>query len=141
MFDKRDEAFMLTAIEAAREAESSVKCRSARYWLTEAELLRLQETPPILSCDPTAHAEVRVLRDAGRKLSNYRLVDTTLYSTVEPCLMCVGAIIHARVGRVVYGCPEPKAGALVLYGILEARDLQIIASKCKEECSPQSAEI
>jgi tRNA(adenine34) deaminase len=67
---------------------------------------------PISSHDPTAHAEVMALRAAGEALGNYRLTGATLYVTVEPCLMCVGAMVHARIGVVVYGALEPKAGAL-----------------------------
>jgi tRNA(adenine34) deaminase len=67
---------------------------------------------PISSIDPTAHAEIVALRDAARRVGNYRLTGATLYVTVEPCMMCVGALIHARVGTVVFGAPEPKAGAL-----------------------------
>lgn len=68
---------------------------------------------PITGHDPTAHAEIVALRAAARRLGNYRLTGAALYVTVEPCLMCVGAMVHARVGRVVFGAPEPKAGALV----------------------------
>jgi tRNA(Arg) A34 adenosine deaminase TadA len=68
---------------------------------------------PIGSVDPTAHAEVLVLREAARRAGNYRLTDATVYVTVEPCLMCVGALVHARVQEVVYGATEPKSGALV----------------------------
>jgi tRNA(adenine34) deaminase len=67
---------------------------------------------PISANDPTAHAEVLVLREAARSLGNYRLTDATVYVTVEPCLMCVGAMVHARVREVVYGAAEPKTGAL-----------------------------
>lgn len=67
---------------------------------------------PISSCDPTAHAEVVALRDAGRRLQNYRLPETTLYVTIEPCTMCAGSMIHARVDRVVYGATEPKSGVV-----------------------------
>jgi tRNA(adenine34) deaminase len=66
---------------------------------------------PIRAADPTAHAEVQALRDAARRLGNYRLPGSTLYVTLEPCVMCAGAIVHARVERVVYGAPDPKAGA------------------------------
>lgn len=66
---------------------------------------------PIGAHDATAHAEIQALRDAGRRVGNYRLPGTTLYVTLEPCVMCAGAIIHARVGQVVYGAPDPKAGA------------------------------
>ena len=68
---------------------------------------------PISAVDPTAHAEVIALRAAAKAVGNYRLTGSIVYVTVEPCLMCVGAMIHARVGLVVFGAPEPKAGALV----------------------------
>jgi tRNA(adenine34) deaminase len=68
---------------------------------------------PIRAVDPTAHAEVVVLREAARAAGNYRLTGSRLYVTVEPCLMCVGALVHARVAEVVFGAPEPKTGALV----------------------------
>ena len=68
---------------------------------------------PVSSHDPTAHAEIVVLRNAAQKINNYRLVNTTLYVTLEPCVMCVGAMIHARVKRLVYGALEPKTGAVV----------------------------
>ncbi len=64
-------------------------------------------------CDPAGHAEMMVLRAAGRRVGNYRLTGTTLYVTLEPCLMCAGAMVHARIGRLVYGALDPKAGAVV----------------------------
>ncbi len=67
---------------------------------------------PIGSSDPTAHAEVVALRAAARRTGNYRLTDATLYVTIEPCLMCVGALVHARIGTLVFGAAEPKAGAV-----------------------------
>ena len=66
---------------------------------------------PIAECDPSAHAEMQALRAAGKHIGNYRLCDTVLYVTLEPCTMCAGAIIHARVGRVVFGAHDPKTGA------------------------------
>jgi tRNA(adenine34) deaminase len=68
---------------------------------------------PITARDPTAHAEVLALREAARELANYRLAGCTLIVTVEPCLMCAGALVHARIDRLVYGAPEPKAGAIL----------------------------
>lgn len=68
---------------------------------------------PIAAVDPTAHAEISALRAAAAAMENYRLTGGTMYVTVEPCLMCVGAMIHARIGLVVYGTPEPRSGALV----------------------------
>lgn len=67
---------------------------------------------PISGCDPTAHAEIQALRDAAKRVGNYRLPGATLYVTLEPCTMCVGAIVHGRVSRLVYGAAEPKAGAV-----------------------------
>jgi tRNA(adenine34) deaminase len=67
---------------------------------------------PISALDPTAHAEINAIRAAGQEMRNYRLTGCTLYVTVEPCLMCVGAMVHARIGLVVYGATEPKSGAL-----------------------------
>jgi len=67
---------------------------------------------PIASHDPTAHAEIVALRDAAQYVKNYRLTGATIYVTIEPCQMCVGAMVHARVARLVYGTPEPKAGAI-----------------------------
>jgi tRNA(adenine34) deaminase len=79
---------------------------------------RAHNAPVVLS-DPTAHAEVLALRAAGTKLANYRLTGATLYATVEPCVMCCGAALHARVTRVVYGAPDVKAGGVQsLYGLL-----------------------
>jgi len=67
---------------------------------------------PISGCDPTAHAEVLALRQGAKKISNYRLMHSTLYVTLEPCVMCVGAIVHARVKRLVFGAQDPRAGAI-----------------------------
>ena len=67
---------------------------------------------PISACDPTAHAEVRALRDAAARVGNYRLSGATLYVTLEPCTMCVGALVHSRISRLVYGATEPKGGAV-----------------------------
>ncbi len=68
---------------------------------------------PISSCDPTAHAEIVALRDAAKKIDNYRLVNADLYVTLEPCAMCAGAIVHARVNRLIYAAAEPKSGVVV----------------------------
>jgi len=76
------------------------------------ELIAAGHNQPISASDPSAHAEIVVLRDAAQKLGNYRLPGTTLYVTLEPCVMCVGALVHARIGRLVYGATEPKTGAI-----------------------------
>ena len=93
----------------------------------------------VQSGDPTAHAEIMALRDAGRATRNYRLPDTTLYVTVEPCMMCLGASIHARVARICFGAPEPKAGALVSQPASQRQHFnhfpQIIGGVLAEPCS------
>lgn len=86
----------------------------------EGEILARAHNFPLLLNDPTAHAEILALRQAARLRGNYRLPGTTLYVTIEPCLMCTGALIHARVRRLVFGAPDPKGGACVsLYRLPE----------------------
>jgi tRNA(Arg) A34 adenosine deaminase TadA len=77
------------------------------------EVIAVGSNGPIAAHDPTAHAEIVALREAGRKLGNYRLTDLTLVVTLEPCAMCAGAISHARIGRLVFGADDPKGGAVV----------------------------
>jgi tRNA(adenine34) deaminase len=101
------EALALAA-DAARAGEVPVGAVVVR----ENRIIGRGWNQPIGSHDPTAHAEIVALRDAGKTAGNYRLTDATLYVTVEPCLMCVGAMIHARIGTLVFGTPEPKAGAI-----------------------------
>ena len=76
------------------------------------EVLGCGFNQPIAASDPTAHAEIVALREAARRAGNYRLTGSRLYVTIEPCLMCVGALVHARVGTLIFGAPEPKAGAV-----------------------------
>lgn len=84
------------------------------------ELLAEGHNLTIRGCDPTAHAEINVLREAGRQLGNYRLLDTTLYVTLEPCAMCAMALVHARVKRVVYAAADPKTGACgSVFGLID----------------------
>ncbi len=96
---------------------------------------------PIAGHDPTAHAEIMALRDAAARVQNYRLPDTTLYVTLEPCVMCAGALIHARLARVVYGAADPKAGAAgSVFAVLGTRQLNhhilvdggVLAQECSE---------
>ena len=91
------------------------------------------------SCDPTAHAEIIALRKAALATDNYRLTGCTLYSTVEPCLMCAGALLHARVDRLVYGAPEPRAGAATgkvnyFTEMAHIHKLQVIGGVLEDEC-------
>jgi len=94
----------------AAEANGEVPVGAAIVDATGAVVARAANAPIALH-DPTAHAEILALREAGRVLGNYRLPGCTLYVTLEPCVMCVGALVHARVARIVYAAPDPKAGA------------------------------
>ena len=104
--------FMLEALALADAAGASGEVPVGAVVVADGRIVGRGANRPIASHDPTAHAEIVALRDAAAAMSNYRLSGATLYVTIEPCLMCVGAIVHARIGTVVYGAPEPKAGAL-----------------------------
>ena len=107
-----DDQWMLHALELAHNAEAAGEVPVGAVIVLNGELIAEGWNQPISSSDPTAHAEVMALRAAGRKLDNYRLLDSELYVTLEPCPMCVGAMLHARVKRVIYAATDPKTGAL-----------------------------
>ncbi|MDM7923803.1 MAG: tRNA adenosine(34) deaminase TadA [Pyrinomonadaceae bacterium] len=111
--DEPDEIWMRTAIDQARLA-SSIDEVPVGACLVDADgnLIAAASNRTIIDSDPTAHAEIIVLREAARKIGNYRLLDTTLYTTVEPCVMCAGAIVNARVKRLVYGTRDERFGAV-----------------------------
>lgn len=130
------ELYMRAALEEARQGSESGEVPVGAVVVVGGRIIGRGFNQPIGSHDPTAHAEVAAIRAAAREIGNYRLVGSTLYVTIEPCLMCVGAMVHARVGTLVFGAPEPKAGAVVsscrahelpslnhrievLYGVLE----------------------
>lgn len=104
---------MAAALEEARRGAGAGEVPVGAVLVVGDQIVARAFNQPITAHDPTAHAEVLVLREAARVLGNYRLTDATVYVTVEPCLMCVGALVHARVREVVYGAAEPKTGALV----------------------------
>ena len=104
---------MREAIDQARLALAAGEVPIGAVLVIDDQIVARGFNQPIGAVDPTAHAEVRVLREAARAIGNYRLTDAVVYVTVEPCLMCVGALVHARVREVVYGTSEPKTGALV----------------------------
>lgn len=106
-----DDVWMAVAIEAARTAGAAGEVPVGAVVVQSGTILARGGNAPIATCDPTAHAEVVALRAAAAATGNYRLPGTTLYATVEPCVMCMGAALHARVARVVYGCDDAKAGA------------------------------
>ena len=106
------ETFMRAALECARQAADAGEVPVGAVVVHEGRVVGEGFNQPIAAHDPTAHAEIVALRAAAAAVANYRLTDATMYVTVEPCLMCVGAMIHARIGLVVFGALEPKAGAL-----------------------------
>lgn len=102
---------MRIALELARTAEQHGEVPVGAVVVKDGQLLAEGWNQPIGSNDPSAHAELVAIRAAAQKIGNYRLLDTTLYVTLEPCVMCAGAIVHARVQRIVFGAPDPKTGA------------------------------
>lgn len=103
---------MTRALALAAEADAQGEVPVGALVILDGEVVGEGFNQPIASGDPTAHAEIVAMRQAAARVKNYRLSGATLVVTVEPCLMCVGAMIHARIGTVVYGTPEPRAGAL-----------------------------
>ena len=106
-----DNEFMGLALDLAREAGALGEVPVGALMVIDGEVVGRGFNQPIGRHDPTAHAEIMALRDAAARLGNYRLPGSTLYVTLEPCAMCAGAIMHARVGRVVFGARDPKTGA------------------------------
>ena len=103
---------MQRALELAWQGRESGEVPVGAVVVLDGAIVGEGFNQPIGAQDPTAHAEIVALRQAARCIGNYRLTGATLYVTIEPCQMCVGAMIHARIGRLVYGAPEPKAGAI-----------------------------
>jgi tRNA(adenine34) deaminase len=103
-----DESFMRRALELARRAAAEGEVPVGALVVFQEEILGEGWNRPIAASDPTAHAEIQALRNASLKLKNYRLTGATLYVTLEPCDMCVGAMFHARIARAVYGAKDPK---------------------------------
>jgi tRNA(adenine34) deaminase len=107
------EQFMEAALEQARLGLAAGEVPIGAVLVVDGQIVARGFNQPITSCDPTAHAEMLVLREAARIGGNYRLTDADVYVTLEPCLMCVGALVHARVREVIFGATEPRTGALV----------------------------
>jgi tRNA(adenine34) deaminase len=108
---RSDVDFMRMALEQAAAAQAKGEVPVGAVLVRGDEVIATGANHPIASHDPTAHAEIVALRAGGRALSSYRLTDTTLYVTLEPCVMCASAIVHARVRRLVFGAWDPRAGA------------------------------
>jgi tRNA(adenine34) deaminase len=110
---EQDEVWMRAALEAAAEAEKADEVPIGACLISSAgELLAVAGNRTITDCDPTAHAEIIVLREAARKIGNYRLTETVLYTTIEPCAMCAGALVNARIRRLVYGARDERFGGV-----------------------------
>jgi tRNA(adenine34) deaminase len=105
-----DEQWMKIAIDEAHLAIDENEIPVGAVLVKDNKLIARAHNRPIINSDPTAHAEIEALRKAGKKLLNYRLPRTTLYVTLEPCAMCLGAMVHARIERVVFGASDPKSG-------------------------------
>lgn len=119
-----DEQWMRRALELAARAQEAGEVPVGAVLVGDGQLIAEGWNCPVGESDPTAHAEIRALRAAGRAAGNYRLVDTTLYVTMEPCPMCAGALVHARVARLVYGVPDDRAGAAgTVFDIVRSPDL------------------
>lgn len=106
-----DEQWMRHALKLAENAEAAGEVPVGAVLVKDNQIIAEGWNLPITDHDPTAHAEIRCLQQAGRALQNYRLLDTTLYVTLEPCAMCAGAMVHSRIGRVVFGAFDAKTGA------------------------------
>ena len=103
--------YMQQALICADDAEKSGEVPVGAVVVMDKQLISTAYNQTIAKCDPTAHAEIMALRQGGLVLQNYRLIDTTLYVTLEPCVMCAGAMVHSRIGRVVFGARDAKTGA------------------------------
>jgi tRNA(adenine34) deaminase len=137
----RDEEFMAMALEEAERAVDRGEVPVGAVIVLGEDIIARAHNSPIALKDPSAHAEILAMRQAAARINNYRLTGTTLYVTVEPCIMCVGAIVHARISRLVYGADDPKNGGVVsLYRMLEDRRLNhrvkvkkaVLAGLCAE---------
>ena len=130
---------MDVALDEARRARDVGEVPIGAVIAVADEIVGRGFNQPVSSGDPTAHAEIVAIRDAARRIGNYRLVGATLCVTIEPCLMCVGALVHARVARLVYGASEPKSGAVsstVRGGDLPGHNhrFEVVAGIREEEC-------
>jgi tRNA(adenine34) deaminase len=140
-----DDGWMGLALEEADRAAEAGEVPVGAVVVMDGRLLGRGHNAPISRSDPTAHAEILALREAAQQTGNYRLTGATLYATVEPCAMCCGAALHARIGRLVYGAADPKAGAVQsLYRLLEDPRLnhriEVLAGVRASECGARLIE-
>jgi len=150
-----DELFMEEALREAQRAFALGEVPVGAVVVRDGQIMGRGCNRPITSNDPTAHAEIMALREAGLAVGNYRLLDCDIYVTVEPCAMCAGAIAHARIRRLIYGAEDPKAGAVhsvtqvlnharmnhrvdVSCGVLAARCMELMQSFFREKRASQA---
>jgi tRNA(adenine34) deaminase len=134
-----DDYFMEQALAEARKALAAGEVPVGALIVSKGEIVARGYNQPISAHDPTSHAEIVAMRDAAQHLANYRLTGMTLYCTLEPCVMCAGAIVHARIARLVFGARDPKAGAAgSLYNVVNDPRLnhqpEIVAGVREPEC-------
>lgn len=143
-FSADDIRWMEYAIQLAAKGEALGEVPVGAVIVKNGAILGEGFNQPITSNDPTAHAEVVALRQAAKHIENYRLIDSTIYVTLEPCTMCVGALVHARIARLVFGTTEPKAGAVVSKAQLLGSDFfnhrinysrGLLAEQCQHQLS------
>jgi tRNA(adenine34) deaminase len=129
--DAQDEGFMREALEEARRGLEAGEVPVGAVVVIDGAIVSRAHNAPVTLTDPSAHAEVLAIREAARKIGNYRLTGATLYATLEPCAMCCGAALHARIARLVYGACDPRAGAVEsLYRLLDdARQNHRVAAR------------
>lgn len=119
-----DEYWLGLALAEAQRAAERQEVPVGAVLVADEQLLAVGHNQPISSCDPTAHAEIVALRQAAQQRQNYRLTQTTLYVTLEPCAMCLGAMLHARIQRLVFGAADSRAGAVKsVFQLLDAREI------------------
>ncbi|HLO65946.1 MAG TPA: tRNA adenosine(34) deaminase TadA [Holophaga sp.] len=141
MWSGDDIYFMKLALEEAEKADRRDEVPIGAALVMDGRLVSRGHNCPVTSHDPSAHAEVMALRSAGQWLGNYRMTGATLYVTLEPCLMCFGALTHARVERVVFGAPDPKVGVSGMLDTLAAANLNhriafeggLLEEECREQ--------
>ena len=134
-----DQFYMMLAVKEAKKAENIDEVPVGAVLAdNDGRVIGTGFNRPISSNDPTSHAEINAIRMAAGRINNYRLIQTSLYVTIEPCIMCMGAIVHARISRLVYGAPDPKWGAVSsLYAMADDERLnhrpEVVSGVCEEQ--------
>lgn len=139
MPDTEDEKWMQLALALAEQGAAADEVPVGAVLVRHGQLIASAYNSPISSCDPTAHAEIKVLRQGAEKIGNYRLPDCILYVTIEPCSMCACALVHGRIKRLVFGALEPKSGAVISNNqLLDApymnHRVEYLSGVCEQPC-------